>query len=72
MLYEVITVREHRQRKAQESVAAHLKQDRREDDGARRRRLDMGVGQPGVDRPHRHLDGKGGEEGQPQPELQIV
>jgi len=26
----------------------------------------VGVGKPGMDRPHRHLDGKGGEESQPQ------
>ena len=32
-------------------------------------RLDVGVGQPGVDRPHRHLHRERGEEGQPQPAL---
>ena len=62
-------VREHRQREAQEAVAAHLQQDRGEDDRARGRRLDMRVGQPGVHRPHRHLHGERGEEGEPQPGL---
>ena len=60
----------HRQRETQEAVAAHLQQDGRKDDGARRRRLDMRVGQPGVHRPHRHLHGEGREEGEPGPFLQ--
>ena len=47
--------REHRQREAQEAVAAHLQEDRGQDHRAGGRRLDMRVGQPGVDRPHRHL-----------------
>ena len=63
-------MREHRQREAEEAVAAHLQQDRREDDRARGRRFDMGVGEPGVDRPHRHLDRKRGEEREPRPGLQ--
>ena len=62
--------REHRQREAQEAVAAHLQQDRGQDHRARGRRLDMGVRQPGVDRPHRHLHRKGGKERQPRPGLQ--
>ena len=61
--------REHRQREAQEAVAAHLQQDRGQDDRARGRRLDMRVGQPGVHRPHRHLHREGREEGEPQPGL---
>ena len=63
-------LREHRQREAQEAVAADLQQDRGQDHRARRRRLDMRVGQPGVDRPHRHLDRERGEEGKPRPGLQ--
>ena len=63
-------LREHRQREAQEAVAAHLQQDRREDDRARGRRFDVRVGQPGVDRPHRHLDRERGEEREPGPGLQ--
>ena len=61
--------RQHRQREAQEAVAAHLQQHAGQDHRARRRRLDMRVGQPGMDRPHRHLDRERGEEGQPQPVL---
>ena len=60
-------VREHRQREAQEAVAAHLQQDGGEDDRARGRRLDVRVRQPGVHRPHRHLHRERGEEGEPQP-----
>ncbi len=60
---------EHRQREAQEAVTAHLQQDARQDHRARRRGLDVGIGQPGVDRPHRHLHRERGEEGEPQPAL---
>ena len=69
---QVRGLREHRQREAQEAVAAHLQQDARQDDRAGGRRLDVGVGQPGVHRPHRHLHREGGEEGQPQPGLQML
>ena len=31
----------------------------------------MGIWQPGMHRPHRHLDRKGGEESQPEPELEV-
>ena len=64
--------REHRQREAQEAVAAHLQQDRGEDHRARGRRLDVGVRQPGVHRPHRHLHRERGEEGEPQPGLHVA
>jgi hypothetical protein len=57
--------REHRQREAEEAVAAHLQQDRGQDHGSRRRRLDVRVRQPGVHGPHRHLHREGREEGQP-------
>ena len=63
-------IRQHRQREAQEAVAAHLQEHAGEDHRAGGRRLDMGVRQPGVDRPHRHLDREAREEGKPQPELQ--
>ena len=62
--------REHRQREADKAVAAELQQNAGEDDRARGRRLDMRVGQPGVDRPHRHLDRERGEKREPQPFLQ--
>ena len=61
--------REHRDGEAQEAVAAHLQEDAGKDHGARGRRLDMGVRQPGMHRPHGQLHGEGGEEGKPQPGL---
>ena len=65
-------VREERQAEAQHAVAAHLEQDAGQDDGAGRRRLDVRVGEPGVHREHRHLDGEGHEEGEERPVLQVV
>ena len=65
-------VREHRQREADEAVAADLQQHAGEDHRARGRRLDVRVGQPGVDRPHRHLDREAGEEGEEQPGLRLA
>ena len=62
--------REHRQAEAQEPVTAHLQQDGRQNDRAGRGRLHVGVGQPGVHGPHRHLHGEAGEEGQPQQRLE--
>ena len=44
---------------AQQAVGTHLEQDPGQDDGAGRRCLDMGVGQPGVERKQRDLDRKG-------------
>ena len=41
---------------AQQTVRAHLEQDTREDDRPGARRLDVSVGQPGVEREHGHLD----------------
>ncbi len=49
-------VREHRQREADEPVAADLQQDRRQDHRAGGRRLDVRFRQPAMERPHRHLD----------------
>ena len=59
-------VGEERQAEAQEAVRAHLQQHAGQDHGARGGRLDVGVGQPGVEREHRHLDGEGEGEGQEQ------
>ncbi len=64
-------VREHRQGEAQEPVAAHLEEDAGEEHRPRRRRLDVRVRQPGVDRPHRHFHGEGREEGEPEPDLHV-
>ncbi len=44
---------EERQRETQEAVAAELEQDAGQDDRTGRRRLDVRIGQPGVERPHR-------------------
>ena len=46
---------------ADEAVRAELQQDRGQDHRALRRRLGVGVGQPGVEREHRHLDGEADE-----------
>ncbi len=54
--------REHRQAEAQEAIAAHLQEDRRQHDRTCGRRLHVGVGQPCMHRPHRHLDRKAGKE----------
>ena len=64
--------REERQVEAEHAVAAHLQHDRRQDDRGRRRRLDVGVRQPGVEREHRHLDREGDEEGREDRALEDV
>ncbi len=46
-------VGEERQGEAQEAVGPHLQQDRGQEDRAGGRRLDVGVGQPGVEREER-------------------
>ncbi|CAA9509388.1 MAG: hypothetical protein AVDCRST_MAG91-1533, partial [uncultured Sphingomonadaceae bacterium] len=46
-------------------------QHAREDHRPRRRRLDVRVGKPGVDGPHRHLDREAREEGEPQQDLRL-
>ena len=50
---------------AQDAVGAHLEQHAGEDDADRRGRLDVRVGQPGVEREHRDLDGEADEERHP-------
>ena len=49
-------VGEQREAELHEAVGAHLQQHAGQDHRARGRRLDVGVGQPGVQRHHRHLD----------------
>ena len=56
-------LREERNRETHEAVAAHLEQDGGQNHRTRGRRLDVRVRQPGVQRPHRHLDGEGEREG---------
>ena len=65
-------VREERQREADEPVAAELEHDRCQDHRSRRRGLRVRVGQPGVEREHRDLDGEGEEERQEGEQLQAV
>ena len=64
-------LRQERQREADEAVGAHLQQHAGQDHRARGGRLDVGVGQPGVEREHRDLDREAQEEGQEHPELQV-
>ena len=65
-------VGQERQAEADEAVGAHLQQHAGQDDRAGGRRLDVRVGQPGVEREHRHLDREAEEEGQEHPELQTA
>ena len=55
-------VGEERHAEAQQAVAAELEQHAGEDHRAGGRCLDVRVGQPGVEREHRHLDREGEEE----------
>ena len=63
-------LREHGQGEAQEAIAPHLQQHAGQDHRPRRRRLHVGVGQPGVHRPHGHLHRERREEGQEEHDLQ--
>src|SRR3989449_581441 len=60
--------REERQREPQEAVGAHLEKHPREQHRPRRGGLHMGIGEPGVEREHRHLDREREEERAEQPE----
>ena len=61
-----------RHREPDEPVGAQLEHDRRQDHRARRRRLRVRIGQPGVEREHRDLDREGEEEGDEREQLQAV
>ena len=63
-------VREERDGDPQEAVAAHLQQDAGQDHRARRRGLDVRVGEPRVEREHRHLDGERERAGEEEPHLE--
>ena len=63
-------VREQREREPHQAVGAHLQQHAGQDDRAGGRRLDVRVGQPGVERKQRHLDRERERERQEEPELQ--
>ena len=64
-------VRRNRHREAQEAVGTQLQHDGRQHHRATGGRLDVGIGQPSVHRPHRHLDRERGEKREPQPCLQL-
>ena len=64
------TGRQDRQRHPKEAVGAHLQQRTGKNGRCRRRRLDVGVGKPGVQGPDRHLDRETEEEQQEEPPLQ--
>jgi len=64
-------LREERQRETQEAIGAELEEDAGQDHRAAGRRFDVGVGQPGVHREHRHLDGEGQRERREQPDLLV-
>ena len=53
---------QQRNGKAQEAVPAQLEEDAGQDDRPGGGGLDVGIRQPGVERPHRHLDGERQEE----------
>src|SRR6266478_3973932 len=55
---------EERQAEANHAVGAHFQEHAGQDDGAGGGRLDVRVGQPGVEREQRNLDGEGHEEGE--------
>ena len=64
-------LRQDRQAEAQEPVGAHLQHDGRQDHRAGGRRVGVRVGQPGVEREHRHLDREAAEEREEDPPLQV-
>ena len=61
--------REEGEKEPEEPVGPHLQEHRRQDHRSRRGRLHVGVGEPGVEREHRHLDGEGQAERREEPEL---
>ena len=65
-------LRQERQGDAHEAVRAELQQDRGQDHRALRRRLGVGVGQPGVEREHRHLDGEADEHAGEDPDRGVL
>ena len=66
------SVREKRQVEAQKAVSAHFQQDARQDHRTGGWRFNVRIRQPGMQRPHRHFDGKGGRESQEEPDLQVA
>ena len=52
-------------------VGPHFEENGGQENRSDRRRLGVGVGQPGVEREHGDLDGEGQAEGQEEPDLQV-
>ena len=63
--------REERQAEAHEAVGAHLQEHRGQDHRAAGGRRHVRIGQPGVEREERHLDGEGQGERREEPDLQV-
>ena len=63
---------QHRDGDADKAVGSQLQQDRGQNDRALRRCLGVSVGQPGVEREHRHLDGKPEEHAGKDPDLYVA
>ena len=63
--------RKERKRESHAAVRAHLQQHAGQNHRAGGRRLDVRVGQPGVEREQRHLDRERERERQEEPELQV-
>jgi hypothetical protein len=62
-------IRSNRKGEAEEAVGTKLQTNRGQNNRAPGRRFNVCVGQPGMNRPHRHLDGKGNQEGEEYPYL---
>ena len=62
-------VREQRQTEAEQTVGAHLQHHAGQHDGAGGGCFDVRVGQPGMQREQRNLDGERDEEGQEEQQL---
>ena len=60
-----------RQREAQETVCAELEADCRQHHRTAGGRFDVGVGKPGMHRPHRHLDAEGDQEREEDQDLRL-
>ena len=62
---------EHGEREADKAIAPHFQQHARQNDRPCGRSLNVRIRQPRMHGPHRHLHGKGREEGQEQPRLRL-
>ena len=63
------SLRQHRQREPEKTITAHLQQDTGQNNGTCCRRFNVRIRQPGMHRPHRHLDGEGGHKREEYPFL---